>query len=113
VAPRRRLHAAGPSAIAALNNLILARMAAVFEREPSSHWEALFAEGKAPGATVRTTQEWLQHDHPVAAGLLVDVEDGQYGLMRQPANVAWLGASPLSVRKRARRQPLARTASRS
>ncbi|UPK20552.1 CoA transferase [Bradyrhizobium sp. 131] len=73
------------------NRSLAARMAAAFEREPSCHWGELFGEGKVPGATVRTTQEWLREDHPVAAGLLIDVEDGRYGRMRQPANVAWLG----------------------
>ncbi|MGY4408336.1 crotonobetainyl-CoA:carnitine CoA-transferase CaiB-like acyl-CoA transferase [Bradyrhizobium sp. LB7.1] len=78
------------------NTALTARIAAVFEREPSSHWEALFGDRKVPGAAVRTTQEWLQEDHPLEAGLLIDVEDHRYGLMRQPANVAWLGGPTLN-----------------
>lgn len=73
------------------NTSLAGRMAKVFERKPSSHWEKLFGDGKVPSATVRTTEEWLQEDHPVAAGLLIDIEDPLYGCMRQPANVAWLG----------------------
>lgn len=70
-----------------------AQIANAFQREPSSYWEALFAQNKLPGATVRTTQEWLKELTPLEAGLLLDVEDRRYGLMRQPANVAWLGAA--------------------
>nr|WP_256466584.1 CoA transferase [Bradyrhizobium sp. 23] len=73
------------------NKILTKRIAAVFEREPSSHWEAFFGEKKVPGATVRNTQEWLKEVQPLEAGLLIDVEDRRYGLMRQPANVAWLG----------------------
>ncbi|RZN07881.1 hypothetical protein CWO91_25245 [Bradyrhizobium genosp. SA-3] len=77
------------------NELLAARMAAVFEREASSHWEKVFADGRVPGAIVRTTQEWLHEEHPLQAGLLIDVKDRRYGEMRQPASLAWLGGIEL------------------
>jgi crotonobetainyl-CoA:carnitine CoA-transferase CaiB-like acyl-CoA transferase len=70
------------------------RMAQAFLTKDSAEWELLFGEAGAPGAAHRTTLEWLQSAHPRAAGLLLDVEDPEFGPMVQPGPVAWLVGTP-------------------
>jgi crotonobetainyl-CoA:carnitine CoA-transferase CaiB-like acyl-CoA transferase len=70
------------------------RMAEAFLQRTSYEWERLFGEAGAPGASHRTTKEWLSSEHPREAGLLIEVDDPQYGKMLQPGPVAWLSGCP-------------------
>jgi crotonobetainyl-CoA:carnitine CoA-transferase CaiB-like acyl-CoA transferase len=72
-------------------------MAQAFLTKDSTEWELLFGEAGAPAAAHRTTLEWLQSAHPRAAGLLLDVEDPEFGPMIQPGPVAWLVGTPPAV----------------
>lgn len=78
---------------------ISAKMAAAFLTKDSAEWERLFGEAGAPGAAHRTTQEWLNSRHPRMAGLLVEVNDPNYGCMIQPGPVAWLLGTPAVAAK--------------
>ncbi|MBB5463393.1 CoA transferase [Paraburkholderia sp. Cpub6] len=69
---------------------ISARMKEVFLTRTATEWEKIFGEGRFPGAPHRSTQEWLHDEHANAAGLVVDVDDHQYGNMKQPGAIAWL-----------------------
>jgi crotonobetainyl-CoA:carnitine CoA-transferase CaiB-like acyl-CoA transferase len=69
---------------------ISARMKEVFRTRSAAEWERIFGEGGFPGAAQRTTREWLHDEHANAAGLVVEVEDPEYGTMKQPGPVAWL-----------------------
>lgn len=69
---------------------ISARMTEVFRTKTAAEWEKIFGEGGFPGAAHRTTQEWLHDEHANAAGLIVNVDDLEYGTMKQPGPVAWL-----------------------
>jgi crotonobetainyl-CoA:carnitine CoA-transferase CaiB-like acyl-CoA transferase len=73
---------------------ISTRVAKAFLTKDSTEWERLFGEAGAPGAAHRTTQEWLHSAHPYAAGLLIDVDDPEYGRMVQPGPIAWLAGAP-------------------
>jgi len=73
---------------------IASRMAQAFLTKDSTECERLFGEGGAPAAAHRTTREWLQSAHPRAAGLLLDVEDPEFGRMVQPGPIAWLVGTP-------------------
>jgi crotonobetainyl-CoA:carnitine CoA-transferase CaiB-like acyl-CoA transferase len=85
--------------------VISARMKEVFLTKTAAQWEKIFGEGQFPGAPHRSTQEWLHDEHANTAGLVVDVTDHQYGLMKQPGAIAWLEdsaelmLSPLSRRE--------------
>ncbi|MFZ5933803.1 CoA transferase [Pseudomonas sp. HS6-2] len=72
---------------------ISARMKAVFLTRTAAQWEVIFGEGGFPGAPHRSTQEWLHDVHANTAGLVVEVTDREYGLMKQPGPVAWLEGS--------------------
>jgi crotonobetainyl-CoA:carnitine CoA-transferase CaiB-like acyl-CoA transferase len=69
---------------------ISARMKEVFLTKTAFEWEKIFGEGRFPGAPHRSTLEWLHDEHANVSGLVVDVNDEQYGKMKQPGPIAWL-----------------------
>ncbi|NHI00280.1 CoA transferase [Oceanimonas sp. MB9] len=71
-------------------DIISARMKNVFLTKTSTEWGRIFGEGQIPGAPHRTTQEWVNDEHTNAAGLIVEVQDPEFGLMKQPGPIAWL-----------------------
>lgn len=72
---------------------IAEKMKAVFLTRTAKEWERIFGRGQFPGAPQRWLQEWINDDHAETAGLMIDVEDPEYGLMIQPGPVAWLEES--------------------
>ncbi|MFT6916643.1 MAG: crotonobetainyl-CoA:carnitine CoA-transferase CaiB-like acyl-CoA transferase [Motiliproteus sp.] len=74
-------------------DIISAKMKAAFLTKTSEEWGVIFGEGQIPGAPHRTTQEWINSEHCNAAGLIVEVNDPEYGLMKQPGPIAWLEGS--------------------
>lgn len=71
-------------------DIISLKMKKVFLTKTSKQWGVVFGEGQIPGAPHRTTQEWVNSEHCKVTGLIVEVDDPQYGLMKQPGPVAWL-----------------------
>lgn len=69
---------------------ISARMKDVFLTKTAAEWEVIFGEGRFPGAPHRSTQEWLHDEHSNTAGLIVEVNDREFGVMKQPGPIAWL-----------------------
>jgi crotonobetainyl-CoA:carnitine CoA-transferase CaiB-like acyl-CoA transferase len=69
---------------------ISACMKEVFLTKTAFEWEKIFGEGRFPGAPHRSTQEWLHDEHANVSGLVVNVNDEQYGYMKQPGPIAWL-----------------------
>ena len=74
-------------------DIIAKKMKFVFLSKTSDQWGVIFGEGQIPGAPHRTTQEWVNSEHCKSAGLIVEVNDPEYGLMKQPGPVAWLEES--------------------
>ncbi len=74
-------------------DIISAKMKKAFLTKTSTEWGTIFGEKMIPGAPHRTTQEWVNHEHTNAAGLIVEVNDPEYGLMKQPGPIAWLEES--------------------
>ena len=72
---------------------IAARMKEVFLTRTSKEWEKIFGKGKFPGAPQRWLQEWIHDDHAETAGLMVEVEDPEFGLMIQPGPMVWMADS--------------------
>lgn len=71
-------------------DIISAKMKQVFLTKTSTEWGVIFGENGIPGAPHRSTQEWLNSQHCIDAGLTVTVNDPQYGPMKQPGPIAWL-----------------------
>ncbi|MDG2501835.1 MAG: CoA transferase [Porticoccaceae bacterium] len=72
---------------------ISAKMKLVMLTKTSSEWGVIFGESQIPGAPHRTTKEWVNSQHCNDAGLIVEVDDPEYGLMKQPGPVVWLEES--------------------
>ncbi len=70
-------------------DIISVKMKKAFRTKTSVEWGIVFGENKIPGAPHRTTQEWVNDEHTNAAGLFVEVDDPEYGLMKQPGPVTW------------------------
>ncbi len=71
-------------------DIISAKMKKAFLTRTSEEWGRLFGEGQIPGAPHRTTREWVNDEHTNAAGLIVEVDDPEYGRMKQGGPIAWL-----------------------
>ena len=74
-------------------DIISAKIKLVMLTKTSSEWGKIFGEGQIPGAPHRTTKEWVNSKHCNDAGLIVQLNDPEYGLMKQPGPVAWLEES--------------------
>lgn len=72
---------------------IAARMKEVFLTRTSKEWERIFGRGKFPGAPQRWLQEWINDDHAETTGLMIEVEDPEFGTMIQPGPMVWLEES--------------------
>ena len=71
-------------------DIISPKMKKAFLTKTSEEWGVLFGEGKIPGAPHRTTKEWINDEHTNTAGLIVNVDDPEYGMMKQLGPIAWL-----------------------
>ncbi len=72
---------------------IAARMKSVFMTRTAKEWEKIFGRGKFPGAPQRWLQEWINDDHAETAGLMIEVDDPEFGMMTQPGPMVWLAES--------------------
>ncbi|WP_210542693.1 CoA transferase [Rhodoferax sp. PAMC 29310] len=83
---------------------ISVRMKNVFMTRTAKEWERIFGRGKFPGAPHRWLQEWINDDHAETAGLMIEVDDPEYGPMTQPGPMVWLEESAAAmVHPKARR----------
>lgn len=71
-------------------DLIAAKMKTAFLQKTSTQWGKLFGEIGITGAPHRTTDEWIHDEHTNTSGLIIDVEDPEYGTMKQPGPIVWL-----------------------
>ncbi|EOD79702.1 Dimethylsulfoniopropionate (DMSP) acyl CoA transferase DddD [Grimontia indica] len=65
------------------------KMKRVFITKTSEEWGKLFGEGGIPGAPHRSTQEWVNAPYSLESGLIVEVNDPEYGVMKQPGPLVW------------------------
>lgn len=72
---------------------IAALMKPVFLTRTAKEWERIFGRAGIPGAPQRWLQEWINDDHAETTGLMIDVEDPEFGTMIQPGPVVWLEES--------------------
>jgi len=84
--------------------IISSKMKTAFLSKTSSEWGVIFGEGQIPGAPHRTTHEWVNSEHSNATGLIVEVNDPEFGLMKQPGPIAWFEGAPDAILKPRPRQ---------
>jgi crotonobetainyl-CoA:carnitine CoA-transferase CaiB-like acyl-CoA transferase len=71
---------------------IATRMKEVFLTKTSAEWTKVFGEGQFPGVAHLWLEEWMHDRHVREAGLVVELDDPEYGRMIQPGPVAWTGS---------------------
>ena len=79
----------------------LERFQEVFKERPAKEWEdAINAEGGA--CTIcKTIDEWIVHEHAIAADMVVEVDDAKLGKMKQPGVQVRLRGTPGAIQGRA------------
>ncbi|MEL6344295.1 MAG: CoA transferase [Myxococcota bacterium] len=84
-----------PSAVASptMARRIVQAFSDVFQTKTAAEWEAVLSAAGVCAVVVRSDEEWLAHPHPLAAGLLVEV-DG----IRQPGVHVQLQKTPGQAR---------------
>ncbi|NVK27939.1 MAG: CoA transferase [Flavobacteriia bacterium] len=70
-------------------DIISEKMKKAFLQKTSAEWGVIFGEGQIPGAPHRTTQEWVNSKHCNDSGLIVEVENTEFGTMKQPGPIVW------------------------
>ena len=79
----------------------LERFQSVFRERTAKEWEdAINASGGA--CTIcKTIDEWLVHEHAIAANMVVDIDDAEHGPMKQPGVQVRLRGTPGAIQGRA------------
>ncbi len=73
---------------------LASRISGVLATRPSHEWEVEFAALGIPAIGTRTTMEWLDNDHALDSGLLVDDHDPSLGRIRRMGPVVWAQQVP-------------------
>jgi crotonobetainyl-CoA:carnitine CoA-transferase CaiB-like acyl-CoA transferase len=74
-----------------------ASIAARFREKPAGVWESELGAAGVPCSMQRMTAEWLALEALRVSGILVDIDDPNYGRMRQPGPHCWLRAETESA----------------
>ncbi len=77
----------------AWNTNVQQRMANAIAQKPAQHWEDCLTAVGVPSAVHRTAKEWLLADQTDTAALTVEVEDPDFGFVRQVGVQAWLSST--------------------
>ena len=80
-----------------------ARFAEPWLERPALEWESLMADAGVPLTMCRTLREWMDTEHAIASGAVMDVEDHEFGPMRQVGIQVRLSDTPGEVRSPAPR----------
>ena len=69
-----------------LAQILHERLTDLFARQTAQEWETELSAAGLCCAVCRHVEEWIEHPHPAAAGL-VEVVDSPFGAMRQPGRL--------------------------
>ena len=67
-----------------IGQMWLHRFEEVFRQRTAQEWEDAISAAGGACTVCKTTDEWLEHDHARASGMVVEVEDATLGPMKQP-----------------------------
>ena len=77
------------------------RVENLFKEKTSREWEDAIAETGGACTVCKTVDEWMVHEHALAAGMVVEVDDAEYGRMKQPGPPTRLRGTPGPAPRRA------------
>ena len=70
------------------------RVENLFREKTAKEWEDAIAETGGACTICKTVDEWLVHEHAIAGGMVVEVDDAEYGRMKQPGPPTRLRGTP-------------------
>ena len=70
------------------------RVENLFKEKTAKEWEDAIAETGGACTICKTVDEWLVHEHALAGGMVVEVDDAKYGKMKQPGSPVRLRGTP-------------------
>ena len=70
------------------------RVTNLFKEKTSKEWEDAIAETGGACTICKTVEEWLVHEHAIAGGMVVEVDDPERGKMKQPGAPVRLRGTP-------------------
>lgn len=99
----------GPAAVADFGKpldketaaLWVQRFAETFQQRPALEWETAISAAGGACTVCKTVDEWLNHPHPLAAQMVVAVDDVRFGRMKQPGVQVRLRGTPGAIQGRA------------
>ncbi len=74
------------------------RAEALFLTKTAQEWEDFCRDVATEGAICRTSAEWLQNEHALSSGIVVDTADAKLGTVRGPGINVRMSATPGSIR---------------
>lgn len=77
------------------------RFEETFKQRTALEWEEAISAAGGACTVCKTVGEWLNHPHPLAAKMVVEVEDAQLGRMKQPGVQVRLRGTPGAIQGRA------------
>ena len=99
----------GPAAVADFGkpldvetaDLWVQRFTETFKQRTALEWEESISAAGGACTVCKTVDEWLNHPHPLAAQMVVEVEDALLGRMKQPGVQVRLRGTPGVIQGRA------------
>ncbi len=70
------------------------RVENLFREKTAKEWEDAIAQTRGACTICKTVDEWLIHEHAIAGGMVVEVDDAKYGQMKQPGAPIRLRRTP-------------------
>ena len=77
------------------------RVENLFKEKTAKEWEDAIAETGGACTVCKTVDEWLVHEHAIAGGMVVEVDDAEHGTMKQPGPPTRLRGTPGPAPRRA------------
>ena len=77
------------------------RFEETFRQRTSLEWQEAISAAGGACTVCKTVEEWLDHPHPLEARMVVEVDDANLGLMKQPGVQVRLRGTPGAVQGRA------------
>ena len=77
------------------------RLENLFREKTAREWEDAIADTGGACTICKTVDEWLVHEHALAAGMVVEVDDSVHGTMKQPGPPTRLRGTPGPAPRRA------------
>ena len=77
------------------------RVENLFKEKTAKEWEDAIAETGGACTICKTVDEWLVHEHAIAGGMVIEVDDAQHGRMKQPGPPTRLRGTPGPAPRRA------------